>query len=212
MSLLPEEVFKLYVSIKLHFTKEKYNVVKSGFKISFNTLEAVQKRNDYLLFKSVGKKFETPAQVASFFVANFAADNDYPLGDLDKSFQNYIDWQKRRQSLGKIFRDDVEYILNTPQMMNETNDTYKKIIGTATDKEDDQLCAPLFTMYLNKHIHIETVAILDEFDNFIELWENKYTMFRKNFLTIKKVKSFIKFDRQNFEKAYALLNPKAEFC
>ena len=140
------------------------------------------------MFNRIGKMFDTSQEVASFFVANMSHGNLYPMDNFDKSEMIYKNWQRNRQSLTKIFRDDIHYL-------QELNVLYNQLV-------DGKDVPQLFLLYKNGKITLETLSIMNQFDGFVDTWKKKYPLFKDEFLRIKKLGSFIKIDRNKFQSIH----------
>ena len=122
-------------------------------------------------------------------MAIFAYGDHYPLVVIDKGFENYTKWQRVRQSLTKTFVDDLTYIANTGMSYDEMLSCEKGI-------------APLFLLLKNGKVNVETVAILNSIDNFTDTWKKKTPIWKEDFLRIKKLARFVKFDAAKFQNFY----------
>lgn len=188
MMIQPLKCFQLYLACKTHFTSEKYDAVKSGARIRNSDQSHFENRPDHKLFHVLSKRFETAKDCASFFVANFAYGNDYPLNDFEKSERYYVRWEKTRQSLTQTFKNDVKILENELERM-----TYDELIGLNSPQPH------LFLMMLNGKITPETIVILNAFENFIPEWYKNAPFWKPQFLRLKKMNSFIKFDKEKFK-------------
>jgi hypothetical protein len=186
----PVKTLQLYMALKAHFSSVSFDAVKGNGKFKNANKEQLEKRNDKSLIAAFGKKCDNPQQVASVLVANFAYGNDYPFNDIDRAFSLHNKWQKIRQSLTKTFSDDIVYLnIHCEDHNREFKDLFE-VNGVPT----------LFQLTLSGKIHIETVAILDRLMNFIPLWMEGLPLWKKEFLKIKKLQSFIVIDEQKFRR------------
>ena len=98
------EAYKLYVSLKQHFSIHKYNG-----KTRLNGC-SYESRNDKYFFEAIGNK--QSKDLLQYFVANFAyhGSDEVWIGDLHskESEDVYFNWQKRTQSLSYIFEEDLK--------------------------------------------------------------------------------------------------------
>ena len=60
------EVYKIYLALKLHFTKDNYNFFTFNGK-SRASLSSFEKRNDRYFFKKLGKKFKLNHTIPGHF-------------------------------------------------------------------------------------------------------------------------------------------------
>ncbi|MHB8123670.1 MAG: hypothetical protein ACYDG4_16145 [Desulfuromonadaceae bacterium] len=184
----PEKCFQLYLAVKNHFTVSRYDAVKYNARVKGATLETLLSRNDSGLICRLSKKFKTVPETASFFVANMAYGNEYPFDDEERSFKLYNRWQKNRQSLTKMFKDDCSVV-------TDSGISWQDLISTSD-------IPPLFMMMKNGKVNIETLAILNILNPFVDSWMKNHPLWKSDFLRIKKLSSFIKFDKDKFKALY----------
>ena len=69
------KAFRYYIALKLHFTKEKFDVFenKGHIKGSYAAFDA---RNDKYLFEKLARKFPKDQDIIQFIVANLSIGND----------------------------------------------------------------------------------------------------------------------------------------
>ena len=173
--IAPVKTFQLYMAVKLHFTQKSYDVLKQRGHVKNTTQADLDKRNDKGLFYHFSKIAETPKEMASILVANFAYGNSYPVEDAEKAKTLYQQWRKNRESISYIFRKDLSTIANAE--------------------------VDWFTLLLNRKITIETVCImqaLDTEDNLKDI-PTAWSTWR---LKIMKLTPFVKFDRDKLDPIY----------
>ena len=100
------EVYKMYLSLKLHFTTETFDYLKYG-----NTAKASQQsfdsRRDKFFFVKLSRTFKED-ELREFFVANMIVeDKVYPATLVREGAKNYQEYLKRKQSLSYRFKEDV---------------------------------------------------------------------------------------------------------
>ena len=66
------EVYKMYLALKQHFTKEKYDYHKYRGKVRASE-DAFEQRHDRYFFKKLATKYSDP-EILDYFVANFVSD------------------------------------------------------------------------------------------------------------------------------------------
>jgi hypothetical protein len=64
-------VYKMYIALKLHFTTDKYDVVKQRGKVKASR-QAFAKRTDLFSIRKISKTY-SDEEVANFLVANFVS-------------------------------------------------------------------------------------------------------------------------------------------
>ena len=100
------EVYKMYLSLKLHFTTETFDYLKYG-----NTAKASQQsfdsRRDKFFFVKLSRTFKED-ELREFFVANMIVeDKVYPATLVREGAKNYKEYLKRKQSMSYNFKEDV---------------------------------------------------------------------------------------------------------
>ena len=191
------KAYKYYMAIKLHFTKDNFDVFKNRGNVK-GTREAFNARNDRYLFERLARKFPVDKDLIQFYVANFAYGNDASVYSYEEAESNLLEWQKRKQSITKMFSDDVATILLTAHkhklkkedIFDFTSNTYPVILK----------------LFLGKQINIETVRILDDTFNMVESWKMNTSMillWENDIRRIEKSKGFVKYEQAKTDKVLA---------
>jgi hypothetical protein len=116
---------------------------------------------------------------------------------IEEANEYYLEWQKRKQSITRIFKDDLNTIelesqknaLSLDQIINFTLNEYPCIIR----------------LYLGKKISIESVSILNDMLAFMPKWkQNKSAMLilESDIRKIEKVKGFVKYDAEKIKPIF----------
>lgn len=161
--------------MKLHFTQKSYDVLSNGGRVKNTTQTDLEKRRDKGLFFHFSKLAETPKDMASILVANFALGNFYPIDDPTKALKLHHTWKKTKESLSYTFTNDIRTI-----------------------EESDK---SWFTLLLNQKISIMSVVILDDIlegklkDEIPTAWSS-YRM------RLDKIRPFIRYDKAKFTSIY----------
>ena len=146
----PFEAFRYYQSLKLHFEQESYDAPKYNFKTSVKP-QSFWKRKDKYFFAKVGRMFDTPPELINYYAAHFVADNNW-VGDMLGNEQVYRDWQKRTESMGYNFEQDLDKVnVDSFDQLFEIGNQYPKVVES----------------YLSDDINIESVVILNKLTNFM---------------------------------------------
>nr|BAR30475.1 loader of gp41 DNA helicase [uncultured Mediterranean phage uvMED] len=152
----PFECYKMYLSLKNHFTKDKYDFHKYCGK-SRASVQAFYKRKDRYFFEKLSRQ-KTKEEIIDFFVSNFVSVSDPStlwIGQLMREGEkNYIDWKKRNQSLTYNFKSEMEDILTD----KELNVIFERARGHPI----------ILKKYLSGKISIETLSILDKIFGFVK--------------------------------------------
>ena len=178
---MPFDAFKIYLSLKNHFTKSSYDYHKYCGKTRAS-VQSFYKRKDRFWFEKIARQ-RSQKEVEQFFVANFVSCPDPEslwIGEMIREGEaRYQDWQKRIQSLSYVFKEEVSSIFNS-----ENLEELFKIHGTRHPQ--------ILKDHLQGKISLESMIILDRilgykkhFDeklkdpvwNLISLKMNKYSPF-----------------------------------
>jgi len=187
----PFECYKLYLSLKNHFTKDTYDFHKYCGK-SRASVQSFYKRKDRYFFEKLSRQ-RSKKETIDFFVSNFVSVSDPStlwIGEIIREGErNYVDWKKRNQSLSYTFKNEMEDILSD----QELNIVFARVKGHP----------PILKKHLSGKISIETLSILDkifgyvkDFDKDIQdpVWE---TVSKK----IKKYSPFLNIDIFAYKKS-----------
>lgn len=149
----PFEVYKLYLALKLHFTKKDYNITKTKGAVRVKH-ETFLKRKDLTAIRKLARDYSRK-EIIDFLVANFVSGEKWGgLFDIH-SKKRYDDWLSRKGKRDYIFEQDVAKI----QLEME-----KREISSPFFSESGK--HPLtFQLYFANIISIETLVILDKVFN-----------------------------------------------
>lgn len=184
------KAYKRFMAIKLHFTSE-YDVFESNGHVS-GSRETFEKRKDKLLFEKLAKKFKTEQEYIQFIVSNIAYGNKNVVYSVE-SDEYYHLWLRRKESRTQVFKNDLNKIINKFEIEN---------LDHAVLLSADSGMPKLLEMFLANDITLETMTILNEYNNFIPEWESKIMLWHDQFLIIRKARNFIKFNRDKITPIY----------
>ena len=183
------KAYRYYLAIKLHFTTDKFNVFENRGHVR-GTREAFNARNDRYIFEKLAQKMPDDREIIQFFASNFAYGNDTAIYAGQEADDNYVEWQKRKQSITKIFIDD----LATMMTYIEVNKLKNTALFTFT--EDEYPVA--LRMFVGGKITIETLRIIDDFAGIVDEWKNhpsvKY-IWDDELRRVTKLTGFVKYDK-----------------
>ena len=190
------KAFRYYLALKLHFNNDKYNVFENKGNIKYS-YENFNSRNDRHIFEKLARKFDTDKELIQFLVANFAYGHDNMIFAIEEANEYYLEWQKRKQSITRIFKDDLNTIelesqknaLSIDQIINFTLNEYPCIIK----------------LYLGKKIAIESVSILNDLLDFIPKWKQNQSgmlILESDIRRIEKVKGFVKYEQDRIKPIF----------
>jgi len=187
----PFDVYKNYLGLKNHFTKDTYDYHRYGGK-SRASLDSFYKRRDRFFFEKLSRQ-KNDTEVVEFFVSNFVTCDDPQslwIGEIVRNGeQNYTDWKKRLQSLSYTFKSEIEDVFTDKDF-----DAMFKIEGTKHPQ--------IIKEHLGKNISLETFVILNKIIGFKENFDKKLTDPVWKFLSmrINKYDTFIHIDVFKFRK------------
>lgn len=188
--------YRYYLAIKLHFTTDKFDVFKNRGNVK-GTREAFNMRNDRYIFEKLATKHPNDKDIIQFFVSNFAYGNDTAIYAGQEAEDNYVEWQKRKQSITKIFIDDLAKLLTYV----ETNKLKNTSLFDFTENE----YPVALKLFFSGKIGIETLRIIDDHEPIIEKWKinNSVKYIWDNELRrITKLDGFVKYDKEKLSKVF----------
>ena len=183
--------YKFFMAIKLHFTTDRYDVFESDGRVS-GSLTTFEKRNDKFLFEKIGRKFNEPRQLIEYFVANFAYGNTGVIYS-SESDQYYDTWISRKESRSHLFKQQLNEI---GRHLEQSELGYKSLFRI------DNNVPELLKLYVGGHVHLETVVLLDEFENFLPSWRSIGRYWDCELRILNKIKKFVKYDSNKVQLIY----------
>jgi len=189
------QVYKYYLALKLHFTTDKYDVIKQRGKVRASR-QAFAKRNDLFSINKIAKNY-SDEEVANFLIANFVSGDRWG-GIFDaEARETYLAWKKRIEGLTYTFSKDLDNILLE---METNNIVFEQLFSVSKDSHPYIIKA-----YLRKTITIETLVILDHLLNLVEKYDdevNDTIVYPDISRLVKKYKPFLKFESEKFNGLY----------
>lgn len=161
-SMEPYDVYKYYMSMKLHFESDTYEAPKYNFKTSAKP-QAFFKRRDKYHFAKLGRKFDKAPDLIDYFTAQFTASDKTWVGQMLDNEDTYTNWCKKMQSLSYTFEMDInklsEDVTVFDQLFNVPEGQYPILIQR----------------YLEGEVTLETVVILDRLTGFMNKADRQIT-------------------------------------
>ena len=156
--MIPFEVYRTYLSVRNHFTRDSYDFFRFGGKTKVSS-GAFDRRKDRYIFDKISKDFRDD-EVPLLFVSNFVAKDKFWIGNVlsEESRNIYTTWKKRIQSLSYDFKNDVETIA---QEMND-----REIDFNGVFKIQDGQHPIILRFALANLISLESFLILNKILNF----------------------------------------------
>ena len=188
--------YKYYISIKLHFTKDNYNVFETRGNVK-GSEQAFIARNDRYLFERIARKHQTDREVIKYFVANFSYGNDAVVYNENDAEDNLQEFTRRRESLTRVVSNDLNEVI----LQKEKQGLSRKQVF------EFNLDSPplLLKMYLGGKVTIETMFLLNKINGYLQLWHNNSSMllWEEEIRRIEKCEGFVKFNESKLSPIYA---------
>lgn len=185
------QVYKYYLALKLHFTTDKYDVIKQRGKVRASR-QAFAKRSDLFSINKIAKNY-SDEEVANFLIANFVSGDRWGgVFDADAR-ETYLAWKKRIEGLSYIFTKDLDNLILE---MEQNNLSFDDLFLISKNTHPYIIKA-----YLRKSISIETLVILDNLLGLIEKYDaavEDTVLYPDISRLVKKYKPFLKFDTEKF--------------
>jgi hypothetical protein len=190
------KAYRYYLALKLHFTKEKFNVFENrgNVKVSLDTYLA---RNDSYLFEKLSRKYNTDKAYIQYIVSNFAYGNINMIYDEGTAEQYYIKWNKVKESITRTFTDN----LNTIVYEAEKQGIDISDVNNCTNND----IPFIIKLYLGKLIQPQTISIINDFTNVIDMWQLEPTVnliLEDDLIRMKKLKGFFSYDKEKLKQIY----------
>jgi len=189
--MMPFDAYRCYLSMKNHFTKDKYDYHKYRGK-SRATVQSFYKRKDRFWFEKLARN-KSDQEVVEFFVSNFITCTDPGklwIGEMIKDGEGrYTEWKKRNQSLSYVFKEETESLFSDGNF-----DSMFAMDGTRHPQ--------ILKEYLRKNISIETLVILDKILGFRDNFDShlKDPVWETVSMRIKKYSPFLNIDVQRYKQ------------
>jgi hypothetical protein len=189
----PFEVYKLYLALKLHFTKKEYDITQTKGAVKVKQ-ETFLKRKDLTAIRKLARDYKR-SEIIDFLVSNFVSGEKWGgLFDVEAN-RIYKDWLSRKAKREYIFEQDVAKI--------ELEMQKNSIDNPFVEKSSQH---PLtFRLYFANIITIETLVLLDKVFNFVDI-DTDDVFIGDVSLIIKKYRPFVKLT-DNMKSVAQCLNP-----
>ena len=179
------EVYKMYLALKQHFTKEKYNYHKYRGKVRASE-DAFEQRHDRYFFKKLATKYSNQ-ELVDYFVANFVFD---PKGYI-KSFNDdvYRNWKVNQESFSYKFKEDVCLLLDEYDYPYQ--DYFDRVFSIKHGKHPK-----LLKSYLAGEVSLETLVVFETCLGFVKDFDRVLTdpIWKEVRMKIIKYQPFISLD------------------
>lgn len=190
MKLSSYDTFCLYIALKNHFTKEKYDFHKYKGKTRISR-ESFLCRKDRLQFQRLSKRYDA-GEMTDFIIANILQNKTW-VGELleDTSHDNYIKFLKYKQSIIYSFDNEITSVFSKISPI-------KALFSTRKNQYP-----PIIQYYLSNDISIQTLSILNTFIGFVPKFDNRLgkddVLWSKIRLLCTKLTLFLEYDRMKIK-------------
>lgn len=190
------DCYKTYLAFKNHFTKDTFDYFKYGGRTNAS-VASFNKRKDRYFFEKMSRQ-RKDEEIVNYFTAIFSQCDDPQrvwIGEIIQTGdEKYQFWQKKVQSLGYLFRQEMEKLLNGID--------FNSVFECESGKHPI-----LVKEHLKKNVSIESMILLDamveykkrfdgKLDDFvwktISLKLDKYRPFLLNSINIDKYKKILR--------------------
>jgi hypothetical protein len=187
--MMPFDVYREYLALKNHFTKDSYDYFKYCGK-SRATVQSFYKRKDRFWFEKVARQ-KTDQEVVEFFVSNFITCTDPSklwIGEMIREGdRRYEDWKKKNQSLSYVFKQETQSFFEDKKV----DEVFKCSKGHP----------PVLKNFLNGNISLETLVIYDRIFLFGKNFDKKLKdpVWESVSMKMKKYSPFLHIDVQRYK-------------
>lgn len=151
----PYDVYRAYLSLKLHFTTDQYDVIQQRGRVKASK-QSFFKRNDLFAIRKIAQEY-SDKEVVDFLVANFVSGDRWGgVFDIEAK-QRYIQWKKRMESITYTFEKELDKMLLEAE---------KRGIDFSKMFEGNGQHPLIVRKYLGGEVSIETLVILNKLNNF----------------------------------------------
>lgn len=169
--------YRYYMALKLHFTQPKFDVFVNRGHVK-GSYERFLSRNDHLIFDRLARQF-SDRDFIQYVAANFMYGHDDMIYDTTDSMGNYKEYLRRKQSITRVFSEDVQMIMDS---------------GAQYDFSGNKI-PDVLQLMMAKRITLETVVILNDIDHFVDKLKQSTIalLLGDELLRIEKSKGFVKY-------------------
>lgn len=160
------DVCRKYISVKLHFTQDRFNITK--YEKTNYKYETYENRKDRKFFEYVGRKFNSK-ELKPFFISNMVEGERYIIDmvdDLENSVSTYNRWKGRMERLSYIFKNDNK---NIKALLKAKELKFKDLFAT-----DEHKFPILSRLAMEKKITYETYVMMDNILKFSDGFDKVY--------------------------------------
>ena len=154
------EVYKTYLALKLHFSKDNYNFFTFNGK-SRASLKSFENRKDKYFFKKLGTKYNEK-EIVNFLLSHFLKDSNCWIGNISvNKSKTYSEWNNKIQSMSFVFQEEMDKLSD----IEENFDTLFKVY--------DGKHPIILKEYLAGNVSLESMVILQKSINYLPYFSQK---------------------------------------
>ena len=196
------DVYRMYLAMKLHFTKDNYDFFQYDGKARANE-DTYHQRKDRWFFETLARK-HTKDEVLELLLATFVLSEDPSkvwVGDIKTNGRDsWLVWKKLQESFAYSFEQDLGTVVEHLETTGHTfNNLFETLGGHPT----------LLKLYLRRHLSIETLIVMDIVLGYTKRWDKEMTdpLWESVSLKIRKYKPFLSVNRNKYSQVL-----REKFC
>lgn len=177
----PFDVYQNYLSLKRHFSSEKYSyfLYRGKVKVDINSFN---NRNDKHKFEKLSKHLDP----FGFLLSNIKDNPDFWIGDIDNEEcqEKYYSWKKRIDSLSYTIKQETNI-----------ENFYESFLVKDQYPE-------LLRLNRKGKVSDETLVLLNRVINFLPMWDKKIKekyIWPSILFRLQKYDSFVPFEKEQLE-------------
>jgi len=193
--MLGFDVYRTYLAMKQHFTKENFDFFQYDGKVRAKESTYLQ-RSDFYFFETLSRKL-SDQEIKEYMLASFVSADDPSkvwIGDIKLRGKNcWLAWTKQNQSMQYLVKQDLSTVVDHMATKEYTfNDLFETMGGHP----------PALRLYIQGRISLETLIILDMVLKFMGRWDKdmKDPLWELLSLKIKKYKPFLSIPTDKYRK------------
>ena len=188
------DVYKTYLAMKLHFSLPKYDYFQCEGKGKAKE-STYHDRKDFYFFETLARKY-SDQEIKEFMLASFVASETPSkvwIGDIKASGKDkWLVWAKLQESLTYVVKQDLDGLV---EYLATKGVTFNSLFETMGGHP------PLLKLYVQRHIHLETLIILDMALGFMLYWDKEMRdpLWEMLSFKIKKYKPFLSINTTKYK-------------
>lgn len=154
------EVYKTYLALKLHFSKDNYNFFTFNGK-SRASLQSFEKRKDKYFFKKIGLKYNEK-EIVNFLLSHFIEDDNCWIGNISvNKSKTYTEWNNKIQSMSFVFQNEMD-------ALSDIEEDFDSLFRVKNGQHPI-----ILKEHLAGNVSLESMVILQKLINYIPYFSQK---------------------------------------